>query len=87
MGRVVFDKAKVDLTQHCIALMQNLSNEDSDALGIAVRELDREELNKDIKTLQLGLILMNTVGEDVLSAAVNSLGDKLRDPLPEKPAP
>ncbi|MDP6819435.1 MAG: hypothetical protein QF449_15535, partial [Alphaproteobacteria bacterium] len=78
MKGVVFEKAWLDLSQHCIALMQNMGAEETAEVGSAVRELKSMDTNEEIKTLQLGLILMNAVGEDVLSAAVSTLGDKLR---------
>ena len=79
MKGVVFEKAWLDLSQHCIALMQNMGAEETVELGRAVRELKNTDTNDEIKTLQLGLILMAAVGEDVLSAAVSTLGDQLRD--------
>jgi len=69
MTEVDFDKAQEALPSYCIALMQNLSDDDSRRLGTRLNEIKSSTVPKDIKVLQLGLVLLNTFGEDVLEKA------------------
>jgi hypothetical protein len=82
MRDVSFDKAADALTTHCLALMQNLSEEDQRAVARQVAELKTSSMDEDVKALSLGLLLMNVVGEHVLAAAVGSLALKIKNPRP-----
>ena len=93
MDRVLFDKAYTALPKLCVSLMQNLPPERAQQVERDAVELNRrKDLSLRGKGLTLGLILMNNVGVDVLSAAVTSLGDEIATPaspedartLPEK---
>lgn len=79
MAGVSFQKAKDALTGHCITLMQNVSAEEADQVGQAINRLAQSDIDDDVKTLNLGLLLMNMVGEYVLETAVDSLGDKIKE--------
>lgn len=80
MRDIAFDKAVIMLPGLCIALMQNLSSEESQRIAGVVNKLrsDKETPNK-IKTLNLGLELLTVVGETVLQTAVRGLGGDLQD--------
>ena len=58
--------------------MQNLSPEDQQQLGRALENLNRGAADLSVKARLLGLELINVVGIDVLTAAVESLGDQIR---------
>ncbi len=78
MKDVDFDKAARALPLYCVGLMQNVSPEDQQVLGRALQDLESREEDPVVKALLLGLELMNVVGVDVLTTAVNSLGDQIR---------
>jgi hypothetical protein len=78
MKNVDFDKAVRALPPYCVGLMQNVSPEDQQVLGRALQDLESREEDPALKALLLGLELMNVVGVDVLTTAVNSLGDQIR---------
>jgi hypothetical protein len=77
MKEVSFDKAKAALPAYCFALMQNVSAEEQSQFGRLVNGLQAAEMDSSIKSLNLGLALMNLVGEPVLEAAVKTLGPKI----------
>jgi hypothetical protein len=78
MKGVDFDKALPALPPYCLALMQNVSPEDQQALSQSLAALKASDADPTVKSLLLGLELINVVGEDVLTTAVNSLGDQIR---------
>ena len=83
MKGVSYAKAKTALPTYCLALMQNLAEEDQQKLGSALKSLDSfQGIDDHLKILILGLTLMNVVGPDVLTAAVRSLGAEIREAAP-----
>ena len=78
MKEVSFDKAVEALPAYCMALMQNLSAEEQHAFGKQIAALKASGMTTDAKALTLGLALLNLVGEDVLRAGVNALGDDIK---------
>lgn len=84
MEGVSFKKALEALPVYCIALMQNLPQEDQNQLSSDIAKLAKStNINDRIKSFILGLALINHVGDDVLEAAVSSLGNEIK----EEPAP
>jgi hypothetical protein len=80
MRDISFEKASVILPGHCIALMQNLSNEESQGINRVVSGLRNDkEMPDKMKALNLGLALLTVVGEKVLWTAVDGLRDDLQD--------
>ncbi len=79
MEGVSFVKAHEALPAFCLALMQSLPEEDQQDLGRQVAVLRDADIDEGIKTLLLGLNLMNVVGEGVLKAAVHSLDERIRE--------
>ena len=79
MDGVDFDKAKKALPSYCLTLMQNVPEEEQRAVAEEVKSLSKAlDLNRTVRTLNLGLALLNVVGEDVLRASVEALGDEIR---------
>ncbi len=79
MRDIDFEKAKAALPSYCLALMQNVSDEEQRDIGQEVASLEADEqLGMEAKTLRLALVLLNVVGEDVLRASVDKLGDEIR---------
>ena len=62
----------------CLALMQNVSPEDQQVLERLLEDLEKGDAEPSVKALLLGIELMNVVGVDVLTTAVNSLGEQIR---------
>lgn len=86
MKGVDFDLARAALPAYCFALMQNVSSDEQSNFGRQILQLAASEMSPAIKTLTLGLALMNLVGDAVLKAAVVSLGDQIKIPLAKLPA-
>lgn len=87
MRGVSFARAKLALPAYCLGLLQNVSAEDQADLRTAVDALAGSEMTDGQMALNLGLLLMNVAGPDVLSAAVDTLrdeisGDPRRAPVP-----
>lgn len=84
MKDVDFDKAAQALPAYCFGLLQNLSPEEQEKFGRKVALLAAAPMNNRVKSLLLGLSLMNLVGEKVLETAVTNLGADIRF---DEPAP
>jgi hypothetical protein len=78
MKDVDFTRALQSLPPYCLALMQNVSPEDQQVLSRALEALQKREVEPSVKSLLLGIELINVVGVDVLKTAVKSLGDQIR---------
>jgi hypothetical protein len=77
MVKVSFTKARLALPVYCLQLMQNVPLDEQQKLRTAVDALGLMEMDDGLKSLNLGLLLMNTVGPTVLRTAVVNLGTKL----------
>ena len=73
MEGISYEKASHGLTTYCLALMQNVSDEEQVALTKSLALLDGADIDPQIKVRILGLSLMNVVGPNVLTTAVESL--------------
>lgn len=79
MEGVSFAKSQAALPAVCLVLMQNLPREEQEALAAEVLNLRGNTLiDEAAKSLSLGLVLTKYVGEEVLAAAVRSLGKLIR---------
>lgn len=78
MDGLDYGKAFRALPPFCLALMQNLSDEDQQALAKTLEALNASDVEPAVKLRLLGLAVMNAVGVDVLTAAVGSLKDQIR---------
>lgn len=74
MKEVDFEKASQALPSYCFGLMQNLPPDEQEKFGRKVALLAAAPMNNRVKSLLLGLSLMNVVGERVLETAVTNLG-------------
>lgn len=66
-------KAIVQLPPYCLALMQNLSSTDQETLGSATAKLAAQLIPPDEKLRILVLLLINAVGVEVVTRAVEQL--------------
>lgn len=82
MKGVDFTKALKALPPYCTALMQNVSPEDQQLLKRSLKALEESDAEPSVKALLLGIELINVVGVDVLTTAVESIGDQVRS-VPE----
>lgn len=73
MDGISYEKASRGLTTYCLALMQNVPDDEQVALTKSLALLDGADIPPEIKVRILGLQLMNVVGPNVLKAAVDSL--------------
>jgi hypothetical protein len=78
MKGIDFAKARRGLPAYCLTLMQNVPPEEQQVLERALEALDKRDAEPNVKALLLGLELINVVGIDVLTTAVNSLADQIR---------
>jgi hypothetical protein len=85
MRGVSFKKAQAALPLHCFALMQNLSTAEQSQLGQLIKSIAEADLTDDVKAYNLGLLMMNVVGEDVLDKAVRVLGPLVLVPPEDDP--
>ncbi|MCW2913021.1 MAG: hypothetical protein JWN52_1089 [Actinomycetia bacterium] len=85
MVHVSFEKAQLALPTLCLALLQNVSAGDQRDLRTAVDALAASSMTDRQRALNLGLLLMNVAGPDVVRAAVDALQDEIRaDPAPAR---
>jgi hypothetical protein len=80
MKGVSFELAKDALPAFCFELMQNVDPAEQQQFLQTVAALSSTQMPGSIKTLNLGLMLMNVVGVEVLSAAVQTLGVRIQGP-------
>jgi len=73
MQGLTFAQVHEALPTFCLALMQNLPDEDQKQLAERVFLLQNSAMDDETRLLILGLELMNAVGPDTLEAAVASL--------------
>jgi len=80
MSGVNFDNAMMKLPSDCFALMQNVSPEEQQAVVEEVESLKNAgSLDNAVRVRQLGLVLMNVVGEEVLRSSVDALASEIRE--------
>ena len=79
MEGIDYKKASEGLVPYCLALMQNVPEEEQQKMLKAVQLLTNDTSIEDgIKARILGLHLLNVVGADVLTAAVEALRTELQ---------
>jgi len=78
MEGISYQKASEGLPVYCLALMQNVPDDEQKRLADSLALLDKVEIDEQIKVRILGLQLMNVVGPNVLSAAVDSLRKQIQ---------
>lgn len=78
MAGISFDKAHEALPAFALGLMQQVPADDQQRLSQEVIQLAASGLSESAKSLNLGLLLINYVGERVLAEAVEALGDEIK---------
>jgi hypothetical protein len=73
MANVPFRDAQEALPTLCLALMQNLPKEDQEQLAKQVHALREAKMDDASKAINLGLAIINVMGEGVLRVAVDTL--------------
>jgi hypothetical protein len=88
MNGIAFDRSYSALPAFCLQLMQNVSSDEYYEVGKAIKSLkDSPELDDDTKVKNLGLILLNVVGESVLTTAIDKIGQQLHKTIAIKVDP
>lgn len=77
MNQVDYEKAKAALPAYCLMLMQNLPPDLQRDLSSDLKAIEAAEMDPRIKSLNLGLRLMNMIGPQVVRQAVQSLGEHI----------
>jgi hypothetical protein len=85
MRGVSFERARVALPLHCFTLMQNVSIVEQTQVMQTIDTIGSKTITDEVKAYNLGLILMNVVGEDVLDRAVHVLGTLILGPASDEP--
>jgi hypothetical protein len=80
MQGVSFELARDGLPAYCFEIMQNIPGDEQQQFALVVDALASSKSSDDVKILNLGLLLMNLVGDRVLEAAVNALGVRIQGP-------
>jgi hypothetical protein len=80
MHGVSFEQARDALPNFCFELMQNVPATERQQFRQVVDALASSTMPDSVKVLNLGLMLMNVVGSQVLAAAVKALGEKIQGP-------
>lgn len=78
MQGIDYRKAADGLVPYCLALMQNVPEEEQQKLLRAIDLLDKDEVEDAIRVRILGLHLYNVVGASVLTAAVEALREQIK---------
>jgi hypothetical protein len=73
MVDVSFARAQQPLTTFCLALMQNLSADEQKTIADQIANLGNAAFDDKLKSMVLGLYLVNIVGPDVLTHAVETM--------------
>ena len=79
MTNIDFDRAKQVLPSYCFSLM-NTPDDDQMAVSREITSYDISSLPNNVKSLKLGLVLLNLVGEDILSQAIDTLKNDIQFP-------
>lgn len=72
-GIEYYAQIKIALPTHCMALMQNVSSDEEKRIRQLAENIGQLPVDESLKILNLGLFLMNVVGDSVLRAAVNNV--------------
>jgi hypothetical protein len=86
MEGIDYRKVSEGLVPYCVALMQNVPDDEQSKLLKAVDLLTEDEIDEAIKVRILGLQLFSVVGPAVLTAAVEALHKELQPPPPQVPS-
>lgn len=83
MKDVSFDRAITILPPFCLTLMQRLTQQEQEKISEQTKLIqDQPSIDPHVRSLMLGLLLMNLVGLDVLRGAVKQLAPHIKYTLP-----
>ncbi len=79
MQKVVFAKAWATLAPTCFNLMKYVPEGDQRRVGEKINELKgQNDISDAVKSFNLGLVLIDVVGPEVLKSAIETLGNEIR---------
>ncbi|MDR3462351.1 MAG: hypothetical protein P4L76_08560 [Beijerinckiaceae bacterium] len=79
MDGVNFDKAAKNLPTFSFAALRRLSPDAQQQFAFQLKQLaDRTELDPKVRSISLGLSIMNLTGKPILTQAVTQLGDTIK---------
>jgi hypothetical protein len=78
MDGLDYQKAAEGLVEYCLMLMQNVPGDDQGKLRKAVELLNVQSIDEGVKVRILGLLLMNVVGPEVLSGAMETPRERMK---------
>jgi hypothetical protein len=79
MKDVKFEKAWQTLAPTCFNLMKYVPETEARDVAARIKDFSTQtQIEDGVKALNLGLLLIDVVGPDVLRSAVDALGDKIR---------
>ncbi len=77
MQHVSFEKAYDALPAHCLYLMVNAPPDDATRLSSNVAQIFGSNYTDQVKAYNLGVVLLDFAGEQVLKGAVKTLGNEI----------
>jgi hypothetical protein len=78
MGPISFAKALTALPAACFSLMQNVSAEEQTVVSNQVKGRENADIPHSIKSILLGLSLLDIVGHSALESAIKLLGEEIK---------
>ena len=76
MSPVSFEEAKFVLPTYCFAVMHNVTVEEQRRVALEIEALSSADMPDRVKALNLGLLLLNIVGAEVLEVAIKNLQEE-----------
>lgn len=78
MQNIDFEKAAKDLPATCFSIMQNISSEEKEVVGRQVQQIGNAEFESNLtKVINLGIVVSQLTGNDLLKSVVDSLGNEI----------
>jgi hypothetical protein len=81
MRGVSFSKARMALPSLCFGMMQNVGADEQAQFNLMADALTTKNMPDDFKTFNLGLMLLNVVGEKALDSAIQTAGERIQNPV------
>jgi hypothetical protein len=77
MAGIDFEKAKLALPTTCFKIMKNVTQEEQDKIASEVAILTQSSLDNNVKCINLGILLMELTGAQLLNQAIDVLGGSI----------
>lgn len=78
MDGVSFKKAKLSLPTTCFKIMKNVTQEEQNKIANEVAILDESDLDENVKCINLGILMIELTGSNLLKEAIEVLGDSIK---------